>query len=84
VVQTSGTALESLRVTYRVACKGSTELALPISYNPFTSVEERVSGTTRPLVTFHVPSDPRIVVRISGPQTRTLIVNLPTLTRILF
>ena len=84
VVQTSGTALESLRITYRVACKGSTELALPISYNPFTSIQERVGGTTRPLATIHVPSDPRIIVGISGPRTRTLIVNLPTLRGILF
>jgi len=85
VVQTGGTAFESLRITYRVSCKGPTRLALPISYNPFTSIEEQRKGTPAHSVeTIHERTDPRIIVNIGGAGPQTLIVNLPTLAGILF
>jgi hypothetical protein len=85
VLETSGTAFESLRITYQVKCKGPTWLALPISYNPFTKIDEEVSRVaSRPVAVHHVRTDPRIVIRVRSAGTHTLVVQLPTLTSILF
>ena len=85
VVQTGGTAFESLRITYRVRCNGPTRLALPISYNPYTSIEVQRKGTSaHSMETIHQSTDPRIIVNIGGTGSQTLIVNLPTLAGILF
>ena len=60
-------------------------MALPISYNSFTGIDEQGSGgQMRPLVVHHVPTDPRFVVRIGNAQPHTLVAHLPTLGRILF
>ena len=84
VSQTSGQALESLKKTYSVVCRGSTELALPISFNPFTTVSERtVQGGLRHVQIIHVPTDPRIVVRVARAGSFTYVVRLPTLAGIL-
>ena len=85
VVQTAGTGFESLSATYRVHCDGPTALALPISYNHFTTVTERTpGGGSRPVPVLHVPTDPRIVIRVRDAGTHTYDVQLPTLAGILF
>ena len=85
VVQTSGTAFESLRVSYKVTCKGRTRLALPISYNSFTSIDQQVSrAVSRPVAVLHVPMDPRIVIQIQSAGSHSYAVQLPTLTSIIF
>jgi hypothetical protein len=85
VVQTSGTVFESLRATYTVTCQGPARVALPISYNPFTTITELVPGGAPGSVpVLHVVTDPRIVVRITSAGPHTLVVRLPTLAGILF
>ncbi len=85
VIQTSGTAFESLRMTYKVTCKGPTRFALPISYNAFTSIEEQISGAASiPVAVLHVPTDPRIVIQVQRGGTQTYVAQLPTLAGILF
>ncbi len=85
VAQTSGTEFESLEATYRVACDGPTRLALPISFNPFTTITEHGPGTrSTPVTVLHVPTDPRIVIEVPARGTHTFTVHLPTLGGILF
>jgi hypothetical protein len=85
VVERPGTPFEALQVTYTVTCRGPTLVALPISYNAFTGIDEQgPGGQVRHLVVHHVPTDPRIVVRIGNAQPHTLVAHLPTLARILF
>jgi hypothetical protein len=85
VVQTSGTVFESLRATYAVTCQGPTRVALPISYNPFTTITELVpGGAPRSVQMLHVVTDPRIVVPITSSGPHTFVVRLPTLAGILF
>lgn len=85
VTQTSGTEFESLEATYRVTCGGPTLMALPISFNPYTKITERTSATeSSPISVLHVPTDPRIVIRVPSRGTHTFTVQLPTLSSILF
>jgi hypothetical protein len=85
VVEGSGTGFEALRVTYTVTCRGPTLVALPISYNPYTRITEQSrGGQTGPMAALHVPTDPRIVVRIRSAGPHTLVVHLPTLAQMLF
>ncbi|MHB8497010.1 MAG: hypothetical protein ACYDES_03285 [Acidimicrobiales bacterium] len=79
------TAVESLAVHYTVSCAGPTEVALPISFNPFTTIDQlRANGGEREVPILHVPSDPRIVVAVAGPGRAELTAHLPTLWGILF
>ena len=72
--------LESLAVRFAVSCTGRTRLALPISYNQFSSVfEETSAGTLRRIMYFHVPTDPRMVINVTGGKPVTVVVHLPTL-----
>jgi hypothetical protein len=85
VVETSGMALESLRASYEVTCAGPTLVALPISYNPFTTVTELAPAMSpRPVTVLHVVTDPRIVIRVDGSGLHRFAVQLPTLAGILF
>lgn len=85
VVQTAGTAFESLGATYRVTCQGPTRVALPISYNPFTTITESVpGGADRSVQVLHVVTDPRIVIRVTSGGPHIFVVRLPTLAGILF
>ena len=85
VSEIAGTAFESLKVTYRVTCKGPTEVALPISYNPFTSLDESTPDEVpHPIRALHVATDPRIVIRVRTGGTYTVVARLPTLMGILF
>ncbi len=85
VTERSGTGFESLRQTYVVKCAGPTLVALPISYNSFTRVGEvGRDGQVRPVAVHHVPTDPRLVVRVDNDAPHLLAVDLPTLAQILF
>lgn len=85
VVQPHPMAFESLHFSLRVACAGPTLLALPVSTNPFTTVDQvGPGGRVHRLTVVRVRTDPRLVVRIPGPGVRTLEVHLPTLFGILF
>src|SRR5664280_617305 len=71
---------ESLAVRFAVSCAGGTQLALPISYNQFSSVyEARAGGTFHRIMYVHIPTDPRIVIRVTSAQAVTVVVHLPTL-----
>jgi hypothetical protein len=72
--------LESLSVKFVVFCAGKTLLALPISYNQFTSIFESGAGTTFHRITYmHIPTDPRIVITVTDSRPVTVLVHLPTL-----
>jgi hypothetical protein len=72
--------LESLSVKFAVLCAGKTLLALPISYNQFTSIFESGAGITFHRITYmHIPSDPRIVITVTDSRPVTVLVHLPTL-----
>ncbi len=85
VVEKRGTPFEALEVTYSVTCRGPTLVALPISYNSFTGVDEHVrGGQVRPLVVHHVPTDPQIVGSHWHRRASRSRRPPPTLTPILF
>ena len=72
--------IESLVVRFAVSCAGRTRLALPISYSQFSSVfEETRQRTLRRITYFHVPTDPRIVISVTGGKPVMVVVHLPTL-----
>jgi hypothetical protein len=71
---------ESLEVRFAVSCAGKTQLALPISYNQFSSVfEARAGGTFHRIAYVHIPTDPRIVISVTSAKPVTVVVHLPTL-----
>jgi hypothetical protein len=85
VIERAGTSFEALQITYTVTCRGPTLVALPVSYNAFTTIaEEDHGGQAQPVPVVHVATDPRIVIRIRTAGSHTLVVHLPTLSRILF
>jgi hypothetical protein len=85
VVQLQGSAFESLRVSYGVSCAAPTLFALPISYNPFTTITRVVPGQPdRRMAIVHVATDPRIVIRVPSAGPATYVCQLPTLAGILF
>ncbi len=82
--EVSGSSFESLKIVYRVSCAGPTEVALPISYNPFTSLgATSSSGVVHPIRALHVPTDPRIVIRVRRGGVQLIVARLPTLLGIL-
>ena len=84
IVQTAGTEFESLNPRFRVRCAGTTLFALPISYNEFTDVQERITPTRfKSVKVIHVPTDPRVVISIPRAGQYNFTVHLPTLWRIL-
>ena len=72
--------LESLSVTFAVSCAGRTALALPISYNQYSSVFVSSTGGRLHRIAYrHVPTDPRIVITVADSRPVTVVVHLPTL-----
>jgi hypothetical protein len=85
VMEPAITDFEALHYQLTVRCSRSTELALPISYNAYTEIDMREpGGRQQRLRELHVPSDPRIVIRISSDKPEVLLVSLPTLWTTLF
>ena len=76
--------LESLQLTFDVTCAGPTRLALPISYNGFTSIFAAEAGRpARKIDYHHLPSDPRIIINVPSSRPESVTVHLPTLWGIL-
>lgn len=85
VVEARHTPVEALDIGYRLTCAGPARVALPISFNTFTTVERRgPNGRWTPVAVIHVPTDPRIVVAVTRGGTERLMAHLPTLGHILF
>jgi hypothetical protein len=85
ITEVGGRAFESLRVTYRVTCNGRTDVALPISYSPFTGLDESSNGKPpHPIRALHIETDPRIVIHVQTGGTYIVVAHLPTLMGILF
>jgi hypothetical protein len=85
VVEPTGTPIESLDIELRVKCAGPTRLALPISYNAYTSITSVSSdGRRRSVPYFHLRTDPRIIIEVPNDEMETLQVSLPTIWRVLF
>jgi hypothetical protein len=85
VVAPSHAAFETLSLTFTVRCKGHTRLALPISYNAYSTVlVQSAGGRMRQIPYFHDATDPRIIIRVPGANTETVVVHLPTLWGSLF
>jgi hypothetical protein len=77
--------LESLELTFRVTCRGSTQLALPISYNAYsTAYVKDARGNLHQIPYFRVASDPRLIIDVGSPQPEVVVVHLPTLWGSLF
>jgi hypothetical protein len=77
-------AFETLELTFTVYCQGRTRLALPISYNPSSTIlVKSASGELHQISYSHLPSDPRIIIEVAGGRKETVVVHLPTLWGIL-
>jgi hypothetical protein len=84
-VEPARTPIESLSIELRVKCDRPTRLALPITYNAYTSITSlNANGTSRPVPYFHIPTDPRIIIDVRSDQAEILQVSLPTIWRVLF
>ncbi len=80
VVGPSHAPFETLSLTYSVHCEGKTLLALPISYNSFSTVLVKGStGSTRQIPYFHRATDPRMIIEVPSAHPETVVVHLPTL-----
>lgn len=76
--------LESLSLTFTVRCTGKAQVALPVTFNPSSSVYLQGSGGALHQIPYtHNPSDPRMIVRIPGSKPEVVVVHLPTLWGIL-
>ena len=77
--------LESLELTFGVTCRGSTRLALPISYNAYSTVYVKdARGDLHQIPYFHVASDPRMIIGVRSSRPQVVVVHLPTLWGSLF
>jgi hypothetical protein len=76
--------LESLAMRFTVRCAGATRLALPVTYNAFSSVfVVGTGGKLRQIPYYHVPTDPRMVIEVASSRPETVVVHLPTLWGVL-
>jgi hypothetical protein len=76
--------LESLSMRFAVRCGGPTRLALPVTYNAFSSVfVVGPAGKLRQIPYYHVPTDPRMVIDVTSARPETVVVHLPTLWGVL-
>jgi hypothetical protein len=80
----SKSPLESLDLTFRVACAGATRLALPVTINAYSTVYVRTDdGTLHRIPYFHARTDPRMIIDVHGSRPEVVVVHLPTLWGIL-
>ena len=76
--------LESLSLTYQIACSGPTEVALPVTYNAFSSVFVKdTAGGLHRIPYFHRKTDPRMIIKVHSSKSETVVVHLPTLWGVL-
>jgi hypothetical protein len=84
VVVPSRVPLETLRLRFTVACRRPALVALPVTYNPFSTVWVVGShGKWRHVPYVHSANDPRIIVRVTDAAPTTYVVDLPTLWGVL-
>ena len=85
VSEPAKTNFESLQFRLTVTCNRPTRLALPISYNAFTTITETNSkGQAVPVPYRHVANDPRIVVQVTSTRPQHLVIHLPTFWKVVF
>ena len=85
VVAPRHAAFETLQLQFSVSCSGRTRVALPISYNEYSSVFVENGGKNlRQIPYFHVRTDPRIIINVPSSQMEIVVVHLPTLWGTLF
>jgi hypothetical protein len=85
VVEPAQTPVESLDIELTVRCDRATRLALPISYNAYTTITAvSADGRRRSVPYFHLATDPRIIVNVPADEQEVLQVSLPTIWRVLF
>jgi hypothetical protein len=84
VVVPTRSALESLQLTFKVSCRGVTRLALPVTFNAYSSVFIKGrGGTLHPIPYFHSATDPRMIIDVHSSKTELIEVHLPTLWGVL-
>ena len=80
VVEPSHAAFETLQLRFSVSCSGRTRVALPISYNDYSTVfVETDRRALRQIPYFHARDDPRILINVPTSGMETVVVHLPTL-----
>jgi hypothetical protein len=80
----SKSPLESLQLTFAVKCSGPTRLALPVSFNAFSSVfVVDPGGKLRRIPYVHIPTDPRVIIQVPTSEPEVVVVHLPTLWGVL-
>lgn len=85
VIEPKNTKFEALKIQLSVTCDRATELALPISYNAYTTITATNShGGSRPVPYLYVPNDPRIIVEVRSTKTEHLVITLPSILKVLF
>ena len=85
VIAPSHAPFETLQLAFSVSCRGVTRLALPISYNAYSTVfVEQKRGKLIQIPYFHVRTDPRIIINVRTSRHETVVVHLPTLWGTLF
>jgi hypothetical protein len=85
VLAPSHAEFETLSLSFTVHCEGKTRLALPVSYNAFSTVFVKgTGGKLRKIPYFHLATDPRIIIQAPGSKVETVVVHLPTLWGSLF
>jgi hypothetical protein len=85
VVEPAYTPVESLNIQLAVKCDRATRLALPISYNAYTTITAvGPDGRRRSVPYMHLATDPRIIIDAPRDQREVLQVSLPTIWRVLF
>ncbi len=76
--------LETLQLTFTVACRAATRLALPVTFNAYSSVfVAGAKGKLRRIPYFHLGSDPRMIIQVTGSSPEEVVVHLPTLWGVL-
>jgi hypothetical protein len=84
VVVPAHSPLESLQLTFTVSCARPTRLALPVSYNAYSSVfVVNAEKKLRRIPYERVPSDPRIIITVPSTRPEIVVVHLPTLWGVL-
>jgi len=84
VVVPSRSPLESLSLTFGVRCSAATRLALPVTFNAYSSVFVKAAGGgLEKIPYYHQPTDPRMIIKVPGPGAEVVVVHLPTLWGIL-
>lgn len=76
--------LESLELTFRIACRGATRFALPVTFNAYSTVYvEDSKHRLRPIPYYHSETDPRVIIDIKNSKSEIVMIHLPTLWGVL-